>query len=94
MKTILDVVNVSSGQNTATRDKFPQRVLSETYDAGFRVEQITKDLGLFEEALGASGSPNPISPSILSVWRQLNEEDASGDITQVYPFVRDGKVKD
>ena len=94
MKTILDVINVSSGQNTATRDKFPQRVLSETYDAGFRVEQITKDLGLYEEALGASGSPNPISPSILSVWRQLNEEDASGDITQVYPFLRDGKVKD
>ncbi len=93
MKTILDVVNVSSGQNTATRDKFPQRVLTETYDAGFRVEQLAKDLGLYEEALSACGSPAPISPSVLSAWRQLHDDEASGDITLVYPFVRDGRVK-
>ncbi|MFT5445646.1 MAG: 3-hydroxyisobutyrate dehydrogenase [Gammaproteobacteria bacterium] len=93
MKTILDVVNVSSGQNTATRDKFPPRVLTETYDAGFRIEQLAKDLALYEEALSASGSPNPISPSILSVWRQLKADDAAGDITLAYPFIRDGRVE-
>jgi 3-hydroxyisobutyrate dehydrogenase len=94
MKTILDVVNVSSGQNTASRDKFPQRVLSETYDAGFRVEQLAKDLGLYEEALSKSGSPNPISPAILSLWRQVKDADASADITAAYPFIRDGKAED
>ncbi|MFT5173163.1 MAG: 3-hydroxyisobutyrate dehydrogenase [Gammaproteobacteria bacterium] len=94
MKTILDVVNVSSGQNTASRDKFPQRVMTETYDAGFRVEQLAKDLGLYEEALDTSGSPNPISPSVLAVWRQLKDADASADITLAYPFIRDGNVKD
>jgi 3-hydroxyisobutyrate dehydrogenase len=93
MKTILDVVNVSSGQNTATRDKFPQRILTETYDAGFRVEQLAKDLGLYEEALSACGSPGPISPSVLTVWRQLKTDDSLADITEVYPFIRDGKVK-
>ena len=61
--------------------------------AGFRVEQLAKDLDLHEEALSASGSPNPISPSILSVWRQLKGDDADGDITLAYPFIRDGKVK-
>jgi 3-hydroxyisobutyrate dehydrogenase len=92
MKTILDVVNVSSGQNTATRDKFPQRILTETYDAGFRVEQLAKDLGLYEEALSASGSPGPISPAILTVWRQLKAANSVADISEVYPFVRDDKV--
>lgn len=60
MKTLLDVVNVSSGQNTASRDKFPQRVLTGTYDAGFRVEQLAKDLGLYEEAVRSAGSPQPV----------------------------------
>jgi len=33
MKTMLDVVNVSSGQNTATSDKFLKRVMPGTFDA-------------------------------------------------------------
>jgi len=91
MKTMLDVVNVSSGQNTASRDKFPQRVLTGTYDAGFRVEQLAKDLGLYEQAIKSTGSPNPVSPAILSLWRKLTEDGAEEDITMMYPFVRDAR---
>ena len=94
MKTMLDVVNVSSGQNTASRDKFPQRVLTETYDAGFRVEQLAKDLSLYEEASRAAGTPHPVSPAVLAVWRRLAERGAKEDITRVYPFVRDGGMED
>jgi 3-hydroxyisobutyrate dehydrogenase len=89
MQTVLDVVNVSSGQNTATRDKFPQRVVTESYDAGFRVDQINKDLGLYLEALTQSGSPHPVSPTIIELWRQLGALEATADITTIYPFVRD-----
>jgi 3-hydroxyisobutyrate dehydrogenase-like beta-hydroxyacid dehydrogenase len=94
MKTMLDVINVSSGQNTASRDKFPQRVLTGTYDAGFRVEQLAKDLGLYEEASRSAGSPHPVSPAILSLWRKLAEEGATEDITTVYPFVRDRRFEE
>ena len=71
MKTILDVVNVSSGQNTATAEKFPQRVLTETYDAGFRVEQINKDLRLYREAIESVAGSDPISPGIVALWQKL-----------------------
>jgi 3-hydroxyisobutyrate dehydrogenase len=94
MKTMLDVINVSSGQNTASRDKFPQRVLTGTYDAGFRVEQLAKDLGLYEQALHSVGSPDPVSPAILSLWRKLAADGAKEDITMVYPFVRDARFED
>jgi len=90
MKTMLDVINVSSGQNTASRDKFPQRVLTGSYDAGFRVEQLAKDLSLYEQANRAAGSPHPVSPAVLAVWQRLAESGAREDITRVYPFVRDG----
>ena len=57
-----------------------------------RYIQFANDLALYEEALSASGSPNPISPSILSVWPQLKAADAAGGITLVYSFIRDGRV--
>jgi len=94
MKTMLDVINVSSGQNTASRDKFPQRILTETYDAGFRVEQLHKDLSLYEQAVAAAGAAHPVSPSVVGMWRKLDAVDARGDITRIYPFVRDRRYED
>ena len=44
MGTMLDVLNVSSGQNTATSDKFPNRILTGTYDAGFTAKLLLKDM--------------------------------------------------
>jgi 3-hydroxyisobutyrate dehydrogenase-like beta-hydroxyacid dehydrogenase len=89
MKTMLDVINVSSGQNTATRDKFPQRILSESYDAGFRVDQFNKDLRLFQEAEEAAGAPRPLSPAIIGLWQKLEAVSEQEDMTLIYPFVRD-----
>lgn len=94
MKTMLDVINVSSGQNTASRDKFPQRVLTESYDAGFRVEQIHKDLSLYEQAAQAAGAAHPVSPAVIAMWRKLDAIDGKRDITQIYPFVRDRDYED
>ncbi len=94
MKTMLDVINVSSGQNTATRDKFPQRVVTETYDAGFRVEQLHKDLSLYEDAVSGAGAPRPVSPAVIDLWRRLAAAAGKEDITRVYPFVRDRGFED
>ncbi|MCB1742282.1 MAG: NAD(P)-dependent oxidoreductase [Gammaproteobacteria bacterium] len=93
MKTILDVVNVSSGQNTATAEKFPQRVLTETYDAGFRVNQINKDLRLYQEALEYSDAARPLSPGIIGLWQRLEAALPDGDITDIYPYVRDKRYE-
>ena len=51
MATMLEVLNVSSGRNTATSDKFPNRILTETYDAGFSVDLMQKDVDLYLESL-------------------------------------------
>ena len=89
MKMILDVVNASSGRNTATTDKFPNRVLTGTWDAGFSSTQLNKDLGLYREAVGAVGASHPISPAVFDVWRRLEAHEPNADISRVYPFVRD-----
>ena len=89
MKMILDVVNASSGRNTATTDKFPNRVLTGTYDAGFHSTQLDKDLGLYRDAAEAIGASRPVSPAVSDLWRRLEAHEPNADISRVYPFVRD-----
>ena len=89
MKMILEVVNASSGRNTATTDKFPNRVLTGTYDAGFSSTQLNKDLGLYRDAADGIGASLPISPAVFDVWRRLEAHEPDADITRVYTFVRD-----
>ncbi len=87
MKTILEVVNVSSGRNTATADKFPNRVLTGTWDAGFSSTQLNKDLGLYRDAADGIGASRPVSPAVFEVWRCLEAHEPNADITRIYPFV-------
>ena len=89
MKMILDVVNASSGRNTATTDKFPNRVLTGTWDAGFHSTQLNKDLGLYRDAAEAIGASCPVSPAVSDLWRRLEAHEPNADISRVYPFVRD-----
>ena len=87
MKMILDVVNASSGRNTATADKFPNRILTGTWDAGFSSTQLGKDLALYRDAVDAIGASHPVSPAVFEVWRRLEAHEPNADITRIYPFV-------
>ena len=90
MKTILDVVNVSTGQNTATADKFPKRILTETFDTGFATALLTKDVNLFLDNAREAGTPTKIAQAISEVWDETNEALPGSDITMVYKYLRDG----
>ena len=90
MKTILDVVNVSTGQNTATADKFPKRILTETFDTGFATALLTKDVNLFLDNAREAGTPTKIARAISEVWDETNEALPDSDITMVYKHLRDG----
>jgi 3-hydroxyisobutyrate dehydrogenase len=87
MKTILDVVNLSTGQNTATKDKFPNRILTGTYDAGFKTKLLTKDMQLFMESAKSSNSPLAIADAVLNLWIECNDAFPDSDFTQIYKFI-------
>lgn len=87
MATILDTVRVSSGQNTAITDKFPNRILSKTYDSGFATRLLVKDLKLYVESTERLGTPHLLSSIVLNkVWAPMLEEMPDSDFTEVYPF--------
>ena len=89
MATVLDVLNVSTGRNTATSDKFVNRILTGTYDAGFSCAQMNKDLSLYREGIAKSGGSDPISGAVAAIWQRFLGASANADITRIYPFIKD-----
>ena len=87
MKTILDVVNVSTGRNTASSDKFPDRVLTGTFDAGFKTRLLTKDVRLYLENAQAAGTPSDVGSAVAGLWRRFNEASEDSDFTLIYEFI-------
>lgn len=88
LATMLDVVNVSTGRNTATSDKFVNRILTGTYDAGFSCPQMNKDLSLYREGLAQAGDADPVSGAIADIWRRFLEDSTNADITRIYPYIK------
>jgi 3-hydroxyisobutyrate dehydrogenase-like beta-hydroxyacid dehydrogenase len=56
-KILLDIINVSSGRNSATQDKFPRSVLPGTFDFGFATALSYKDVKLCLDEAEAMGVP-------------------------------------
>ncbi len=89
VSTMLDVLNASSGMNTATADKFPNRVLTETYDAGFAARLLRKDVSLYVEAAGDAGVRRGVAKAVFALWDEYAADHGDEDFTRVYPFVRE-----
>jgi 3-hydroxyisobutyrate dehydrogenase-like beta-hydroxyacid dehydrogenase len=63
-KTMLDVINVSSGRNTASTDKFPRSVLPRTFDFGFATGLSYKDVSLCIDEAEAMGVPTIVGSAV------------------------------
>src|SRR5205085_713235 len=61
---MVDVINVSSGLNTAVRDKFPKSVMPGTFDYGFYTGLMYKDVRLCVEEGEALGVPMPLAGAV------------------------------
>jgi 3-hydroxyisobutyrate dehydrogenase-like beta-hydroxyacid dehydrogenase len=69
VERLLDVVNVSSGRNTATSDKFPKYVLPRTFDFGFRLDLMVKDVDLCLEQARRLGVSMLLGGTVQQLWR-------------------------
>jgi 3-hydroxyisobutyrate dehydrogenase len=91
MKTILDIVNASSGRNSATDDKFPRRIMLGKYDAGFAAKLQLKDVRLYLDNARAAGIANEVASTVVDVWDRMHAELPGADITQMYPYTVNGR---
>ena len=90
MKSILEVINVSSGANVATSYIFPTCIEPETYDIGAAVEILVKDVGVYVEEIENANLPNAVGSVVNRIWADMGREMPGADFTRVFPFIRDG----
>ncbi|NKB50143.1 MAG: NAD-binding protein [Alphaproteobacteria bacterium] len=89
MDTMLAVLNTSSGRSTATEDKFPKRIATGTFDAGFAAALMSKDVSLYRDQVARAGTPDSVADVVSGLWRGTREAFPDGDFTEIYRYLAD-----
>jgi 3-hydroxyisobutyrate dehydrogenase-like beta-hydroxyacid dehydrogenase len=71
-RVMLDVLNASSGRNSATEDKFPRAVIPRTFDFGFTTGLSMKDIRLCLQEADAMGVPMPVGSAVQQILSVTN----------------------
>jgi 3-hydroxyisobutyrate dehydrogenase len=87
MATMIDVLNVSTGRNSATTDKFPNRILTGSYDAGFSTAHMTKDVGLFVDGAAEVKTAATVAAAVTDAWRGCDATLPGSDFTEIWRYV-------
>src|SRR5215472_13205954 len=88
---MLTVINQSSGANNSTRTKLAQRVLIRTFDAGFAIGLMTKDLATARDLAAEVGLDVPLSARTVELWGQaLAALGPGADHTAIARWFEDG----
>jgi 3-hydroxyisobutyrate dehydrogenase-like beta-hydroxyacid dehydrogenase len=83
-KVMIDVINSGSGRSTATEDKFPKSILPRTFDFGFAMGLMYKDVNLCLEEAEAAGAQMWVGNAVRQLWQLANQEiGAERDFTEI-----------
>lgn len=87
-EVMMSVFNAGSGKSGATMDKFPKHILPGTFDFGFPVGSVCKDIGLAIEECQALGVPMWLGNSSRQLWNVAAAQGGRGsDMTEIVRFV-------
>jgi len=67
-EVMVDILNASSGMNNSTQKKFKQYVLSRSFNAGFGLDLMVKDLGIALELSRETATPVPFAALCRELW--------------------------
>ena len=83
-KLMLDVINASTGRNTASESKFPSDVLTRRFNFGFHTKLMYKDVRLALQEAEALGVPMFVGGAVRTLWQIVDHERGSeSDYTEV-----------
>jgi 3-hydroxyisobutyrate dehydrogenase-like beta-hydroxyacid dehydrogenase len=88
---MVDVLNAGSGMNTATTQKFPRSVLPGTFDYGFGMALMVKDVRLFLSEAESFGITIEVAQAVGRVGEKaLADNGADSDFTALAKTVEQG----
>lgn len=87
---MLDVLNASSGRNTASADKFPKHVLTRRFDFGFSTGLALKDVRLCLDEAAVLGVPMTVGHAVDELLSAAHDQfGADSDCTCVARVVEE-----
>jgi 2-hydroxy-3-oxopropionate reductase len=87
-EVMMAVINAGSGKNGATLDKFPKQVLPRTFDFGFPIGSVCKDIGLAVDECQALGVPMWVGNTVRQIWNVAAMQDGKArDMTELVRYV-------
>jgi 3-hydroxyisobutyrate dehydrogenase-like beta-hydroxyacid dehydrogenase len=89
-KVMIDVINASSGRNSATEDKFPRAILPGTFDFGFATGLSYKDVRLCVDEAEALGVPMVLGAVVRQMLAVTNARfGPESDFTSIAKVVEE-----
>lgn len=85
---IVDVINAGSGRNSATQDKIPRCVIPRTFNFGFALALLNKDVRLCLEEADSMGVPMIVGNAVRQLLSiTAASEGAGADMTEIVKAV-------
>jgi 3-hydroxyisobutyrate dehydrogenase len=86
--TMISIFNASTGRNTGTDSKFPNNVLPRTFNSGFALGLMAKDLRLALEVARSSDAPVELLEACANIWAQAEKQlGGKADNTEVVKYL-------
>ena len=86
LQKMCDVINVSTGMNTATVDKIPRQVVTELFNTGFSNSLMLKDISLYLEGCDEAGITGEVSRTVVQLWDDFVASSPNDDATCIFKF--------
>ena len=86
LQKMCDVINVSTGMNTATLDKIPHQVVTNRFNAGFSNSLLLKDISLYLEGCDEAGITGDISRTVIQLWDNFVASSPNDDATGLFRY--------
>jgi 3-hydroxyisobutyrate dehydrogenase len=88
-ETMLSIFNSSSGRSGSTENKWPTFILPGTYDSGFGLRLMLKDMRIATGLADQVGAPDPLGRAAAELWARAAEAlEATADHTEIINWLR------
>jgi 3-hydroxyisobutyrate dehydrogenase len=92
--TMLAIFNSSSGRSGSTENKWPSFILPGTYDSGFGLRLMLKDMRIATGLAEQVGAPDPLGEAATGLWARAAEAlDATADHTEIVNWLREDRPR-
>jgi 3-hydroxyisobutyrate dehydrogenase len=91
---MLSIFNRSSGRSGSTDNKWPNFILPGTFDSGFGLRLMLKDMGIAVGLAEQVGAPDPLGRAATELWARAAEAlDAGADHTEIVNWLREDPTR-